>query len=226
MKRRRNGQRDQGAAAVEFVLVLPVLLVILFGIIDFGRLMHAKLQLAEAAREGARASELIVGAAAISAPVDLATAGHRLGRGWNRLYTWNFLRSLKRKSLAKLAAHPDIYDRRAVARARNLYKFDNMFTSPLHGFRDTDDYWTRASSKGDLARIAVPTLILHARNDPFLPGAHLPQPHEVSPAVTLDYPEEGGHVGFVSGPFPGHLDWLPERVIGYFTEALQHLETT
>ena len=165
-------------------------------------------------------------AAAISAPVDLATAGHRLGRGWNRLYTWNFLRSLKRKSLAKLGAHPGIYDRRAVARARNLYEFDNLVTAPLHGFRDTDDYWTRASSKGDLARIAVPTLILHARNDPFLPGPHLPEAHEVSPAVTLDYPEEGGHVGFVSGPFPGHLDWLPERVIGYFTEALQHLETT
>jgi hypothetical protein len=56
---RRNGRRDQGAAAVEFVLVLPVLLVILFGIIDFGRLMHAKLELAEAAREGARAAALV-----------------------------------------------------------------------------------------------------------------------------------------------------------------------
>jgi predicted alpha/beta-fold hydrolase len=178
------------------------------------------------AREGARASELIVCAAAISAPVDLATAGHRLGRGWNRLYTWNFLRTLKRKSLAKLAAHPDIYDRRAVARARNLYEFDNLVTAPLHGFRDTDDYWTRASSKGDLARIAVPTLILHARNDPFLPGAHLPQPHEVSPAVSLDYPEEGGHVGFVSGPFPGHLDWLPERVLRYFGDALETAQAT
>jgi predicted alpha/beta-fold hydrolase len=172
------------------------------------------------AREGGHASQLIARAAAISAPVDLATAGHLLGRGWNRLYTWNFLRSLKRKSLAKLSAHPGIYDRRAVARARNLYEFDNLVTAPLHGFRDTDDYWTRASSKGDLARIETPTLIVHARNDPFLPGAHLPLPHQVSPAVTLDYPEEGGHAGFVSGPFPGHLDWLPQRVLRFFADAL------
>jgi predicted alpha/beta-fold hydrolase len=172
------------------------------------------------AREGDQAAAVIRRAAAVSAPVDLRAAGHLLGQGFNRVYTWNFLRSLKRKSLAKLAAHPGIYDQRAVARARNLYEFDNLVTAPLHGFRDTDDYWTRASSKADLLRIAVPTLIVHARNDPFLPGAHLPGPHEVSAAVALEYPDEGGHAGFVTGAFPGRLDWLPQRVIRYFEEAL------
>lgn len=172
------------------------------------------------AREGDRAGALVLRAAAVSAPVDLAAAGHLLGRGFNRFYTWNFLRTLKRKSLAKLAAHPGIYDRRAVARATSLYEFDNLVTAPLHGFRDTDDYWTRASTRSELRGIAVPTLIVHARNDPFLPGAHLPGPQEVSPEVTLEYPEEGGHAGFVSGAFPGNLDWLPERLLAYFSAAL------
>jgi predicted alpha/beta-fold hydrolase len=171
------------------------------------------------ARDGEAAKQLVLRAAAVSAPVDLAAAGHRLGRGFNRLYTWNFLQTLKQKSLAKLAHHPGLYDHRAVARARNLYEFDNLVTAPLHGFRDTDDYWSRASTRDELQRIAVPTLIVHARNDPFLPGLHLPAQHEVASCVTLEYPDQGGHVGFVSGPFPGHLDWLPQRLLGYFAAA-------
>jgi predicted alpha/beta-fold hydrolase len=103
-----------------------------------------------------------------------------------------------------------------VARARNLYEFDNLVTAPLHGFRDTDDYWTRASSKRGLAGIRVPTLMLNARNDPFLPANALPSAGEVSASVTRDFPDEGGHVGFVSGAFPGHLRWLPQRLLTFF----------
>jgi hypothetical protein len=172
------------------------------------------------ARHGPAAAQVVQRAAAVSAPIDLPVAGHRLGRGFNRVYTWNFLRSLKRKSLAKLARHPGLYDARAVARARDLYEFDDLVTAPLHGFADVDDYWTRASTRHELTRIALPTLILHARNDPFLPGHHLPGPHELPASVVLELPEQGGHVGFVSGPFPGRVDWLPRRVIGFFEEAL------
>ena len=103
-----------------------------------------------------------------------------------------------------------------VARARTLHEFDNLVTAPLHGFRDTDDYWCRASSKPDLGEIRLPTLIVHARNDPFLPDNHLPGPAEVSESVSLHYTEGGGHVGYVSGPFPGHLEWLPRRVLAFF----------
>jgi hypothetical protein len=173
------------------------------------------------AATGAEAATVISAAAAVSAPMDLNATGHLLGRGFNRLYTWHFLRTLKPKFLAKLARFPGLYDGAAVARARNLYEFDNVVTAPLHGFRDTDDYWTRASSKAELSRIALPTLILNARNDPFLPGAHLPSATEVSRQVHLDYPEQGGHVGFVSGPFPGNLDWLPARLLAFFEETLR-----
>jgi predicted alpha/beta-fold hydrolase len=171
------------------------------------------------AHTGASAQDILARAVAVSAPVDLSTAGHLLGRGLNRVYTWHFLRSLKPKSLAKLQRFPDLYDARAVARARSLYEFDNVVTAPLHGFRDADDYWTRASSAPELSRIRVPTLIVHARNDPFLPGAHLPGPDLVSPCVELEYPRDGGHAGFVSGPFPGNLEWLPLRIIAFFDAA-------
>jgi predicted alpha/beta-fold hydrolase len=171
------------------------------------------------ARERQAAAQLVRCAAAVSAPMDLMIAGRLLGHGFNRVYTWNFLRSLKRKSLAKLRRYPDLYPARAVASARDLYQFDNLVTAPLHGFKDTDDYWTRASSKPDLTHIALPTLIVHAGNDPFLPGMHLPAAQALPACITLEVPAEGGHAGFVCGRFPGNMDWLPARVLGFFEEA-------
>jgi predicted alpha/beta-fold hydrolase len=168
---------------------------------------------------GAEAKSLASAAAAISAPVDLMAAGDALGRGFNLIYTRAFLRTLKRKSLAKLEHHAGIYDDDRVRRARTLREFDDVVTAPLHGFLDTDDYWTRASSKPWLARIAVRTLLLNARNDPFLPAAALPATDEVSTEVTLEYPRDGGHVGFVSGAAPGHLHWLPRRIIRFFEDG-------
>jgi predicted alpha/beta-fold hydrolase len=169
---------------------------------------------------GTVANDIVSAAAAVSAPVDLMAAGDALGSGFNLVYTTAFLRTLKRKSLAKLGRHPELYDPVAVQRARTLRAFDNVVTAPLHGFRDTDDYWTRASSKPVLHRISVPTLMINARNDPFLPAAALPSASEVSRSVTRDFPEGGGHVGFVSGAFPGNLSWLPRRVLMYFRAHL------
>jgi predicted alpha/beta-fold hydrolase len=162
------------------------------------------------------AAVIVQRAAAVSAPLDLMIAGDALGRGFNRVYTTAFLSSLRRKSLQKLAVHPGLYDAARVRSARTLRAFDNIVTAPLHGFRDTDDYWTRASSKPWLSRIAVPTLIVNARNDPFMPERALPSQTEVSSVVTLEFPREGGHVGFVSGRFPGHLEWLPRRTAAFF----------
>jgi predicted alpha/beta-fold hydrolase len=166
--------------------------------------------------QGSAASGVVSAAAAVSAPVDLMAAGDALGRGFNLVYTAAFLKTLKRKSLAKLECHPSLYDAGRVRRARTLRAFDDIVTAPLHGFRDTNDYWMRASSKPGLCGIRVPTLMLNARNDPFMPGEALPSEGEVSPCVTRDFPAEGGHVGFVSGAFPGHLQWLPRRVLTFF----------
>jgi predicted alpha/beta-fold hydrolase len=165
------------------------------------------------------ATAIVSRAAAVSAPLDLMIAGDALGRGFNLVYTRAFLSTLKRKSIAKLGAYPDLYDAARVRASRTLREFDDIVTAPLHGFRDTDDYWTRASSKPWLTSIAVPTLVVNARNDPFLPESALPSAGDAAPCLTLEFPSDGGHVGFVSGPFPGHLDWLPQRIIRFFRNA-------
>jgi len=165
---------------------------------------------------GAGARAHLRAAAAVSAPLDLMAAGAALGQGPNLIYTRMFLTTLRRKSLDKLERFPGLFDRASMLGARNLRQFDDVVTAPLHGFRDTDDYWTRASSKRGLDKVGLPTLVLNARNDPFLPAQHLPRPAEVSPMVLLEQPEEGGHVGFPSGTFPGNLDWLPQRLLAFF----------
>jgi predicted alpha/beta-fold hydrolase len=168
--------------------------------------------------EDAAAHETIDGAAAVSAPIDLMVSGDALGRGFNRFYTRVFLSTMKLKGREKLSRFPDLFDAKAMLRARTLREFDDIVTAPLHGFRDVDDYWTRASSKPSLRRVRVPTLLVNARDDPFLPRRALPSPDEVSDAVRCEFPDSGGHVGFVTGPFPGRIDWLPRRVAGFFRE--------
>ena len=112
---------------------------------------------------------------------------------------------------------PGLLDADAIRRARTMYAFDDAVTAPLHGFAGTPDYWRRASSKPWLAHIAVPTLVLNARNDPFVPDASLPRRRaKSSPDVVLEQPDAGGHAGFLSGPFPGSLGWLPRRLLDFF----------
>jgi predicted alpha/beta-fold hydrolase len=165
---------------------------------------------------GAPAAAVLDAAAAVSAPVDLMAAGDALDRGFNLVYVRHFLSSMKRKSLAKLARYPGLFDAARVRAAGTLREFDDIVTAPLHGFKNTDDYWTRASAKPWLRTIEVPALVLNARNDPFLPASALPAPREAAPSVLLEQPPDGGHAGFVSGRFPGDLGWLPARVLGFF----------
>jgi predicted alpha/beta-fold hydrolase len=166
---------------------------------------------------GEEAARRVHRAVAVSAPVDLAAAGETLDRGFNReVYTRAFLATMKRKALAKLERFPALFDAGRTRAARTLRAFDDVVTAPLHGFRDTDDYWRRASSAPWLAGIRVPTLVLNACNDPFLPGPALERAvRETSASVLLELPPTGGHVGFLEGPFPGKLTWLPRRILEF-----------
>jgi len=164
---------------------------------------------------GESANRIVDATVAISVPLDLMATGNALGQGFNLVYTRNFLATLRAMSLAKLERFPGLYDANAVRASRTLREFDDLVTAPLHGFKNADDYWTRASSKPGLRNIRVPTLILNARNDPLVPASALPGAGEVSAAVTLEQPEQGGHAGFVTGPFPG-TSWLPQRVLEFF----------
>jgi predicted alpha/beta-fold hydrolase len=166
-----------------------------------------------AEESGSAASGTVAAVAAICAPIDLAAGGRALGQGLNRLvYTPMFLNSMKPKALLKLQQYPGLFDRQALLSARDLYAFDNVFTAPLHGFKNTEDYWARASAKPHLDAIRIPALVLNARNDPFVPAACLPTPDQACAYVTLCQPQHGGHVGFAQGRPPGDLRYLPEAL--------------
>ncbi|MBL0141524.1 MAG: hydrolase [Betaproteobacteria bacterium] len=165
---------------------------------------------------GDEASPIVTRAAAVSAPLDLMAAGEALGQGFSIVYAKHFLATMKSRAAAKHARFPGSFDLQAMRGSRTLREFDNVVTAPLHGFRDTDDYWTRASSKPVLRQVVVPTLVLNARDDPFLPERALPAPQEVSAAIKVEFPDRGGHVAFVSGAFPGHIGWLPARLLHFF----------
>lgn len=174
-----------------------------------------------AAEAGSDASSHVKAVAAICSPLDLAAGGHAIGRGFNRqIYTRMFLRTMIPKALRKWEQHPGLFDRDALLAARDLYAFDNVFTAPLHGFRNTEDYWHRASSKPLLSHIRVPALVVNALNDPFVPASSLPRAGEVGPCVTLWQPRHGGHVGFAQGPWPGHVRAMPDAVSAWLTAQL------
>ena len=168
-------------------------------------------------RAGRDAASMLTAAAAVSTPLDLTMAGVAIGQGLNRIYAWHFLWTLRPKSLAMAQRFPGLLDPQRVRSVRSMYDFDEVVTAPLHGFDGTDDYWRRGSSKPWLRQVAVPTLVLNARNDPFIPAASLPVAGEVSADVRLEQPEGGGHAGFVSGPFPGNVGWLPRRLVQFLT---------
>ena len=174
-----------------------------------------------AAEAGDQAGRSVSAVAAVCSPVDLAAGSQAIGHGFNRLvYTGMFLRSMKPKALAKLRQHPGLFDGERLMAARDLYEFDNIFTAPVHGFRNADDYYARASAKPHLHRIRIPALVLNALNDPFVPARSLPARGEVGPQVTLWRPAEGGHAGFPYGAMPAHARWMPDKVGGWLLRAI------
>jgi phosphomannomutase/phosphoglucomutase len=167
-------------------------------------------------RAGPDASTYLAAAAAVSTPLDLTAAGIAIGKGFNRVYSYHFLWTLLPKSLEMASRFPGLLDEERIRKVRSMHDFDDIVTAPLHGFEGTADYWSRASSKPWLAHVTLPTLVLNARNDPFVPAASLPDRSEVGPGVLLEQPEHGGHVGFLSAPFPGSFDWLRQRLLQFF----------
>jgi len=165
---------------------------------------------------GAAAARLTA-AAVVSVPFDLVAGGLSLSSGLNRaVYGRYFLRSMHRKADEFERRHPGRIDIARVRGSPNLREFDDAFTAPLHGFRDVMHYWNSASSRPWLASVEVPLLALNARNDPFVPVASLPQPSRVSRQVRLEQPAQGGHAGFVRGPWPGELGFTAQRVLDFF----------
>lgn len=156
--------------------------------------------------------------ASVCAPLDLGRCGEAITTGFANIYTLMFMRTLLAKTRAKRPRFEQACDWDRVLASKNLLQFDDAFTAPVHGYDDAADYYARASAKPKLGGITLPTLLLNALNDPFVPRdilAHL----ELSPSTCVDWPLQGGHVGFASGAGVGELSWLPERLFAWFTGA-------
>ena len=155
----------------------------------------------------------VLTAIAISVPFDLERAAHRLEHGFSRIYRDHLLERLRQSVIAKSALHEPPLPVDELQRLRSFRAFDDAVTAPLHGFKGVDEYYARSSSRQFLRSICVPTLILQARDDPFLPADALPGESELSEAVTLELSEHGGHVGFVAGTNPlAPVYWLEQRI--------------
>ncbi|HMM39129.1 MAG TPA: alpha/beta fold hydrolase [Desulfovibrio sp.] len=139
----------------------------------------------------------------ISVPCDLPSSERELARRSNRIYVLNFLKTLREKLREKNRRFPGLVDPERLEAVRDLRSFDDLFTAPSHGFRDAAHYYVAASSRPVLGAIRVPTLLLNARNDPFLPPECFPEAEaRANPMLFLETPARGGHVGFVP-PRPG-----------------------
>lgn len=166
----------------------------------------------------------IQSAAAVSVPFDLERGARFIERGFSRVYTRHFLRTLRSKARAKLARDPDLFDASALERARTLFAFDDAVTAPVHGFVDARDYYRRSSSIRFLHAIRRPTLLLSAYDDPFLPPSVLREVAaiaEANPCLVAEFHQSGGHVGFIAGQWP----WSPryyaeDRVLSFSRGAI------
>lgn len=158
---------------------------------------------------------------AVSVPFDLYRACKRIERGFSRLYQWYFLRCLRRKLSSKFDVVTPPVDPDFLGEVKSLREFDNQFTAPLYGFRDAEDYYMTTSSRQYLRFIQVPTLLIQAKDDPFMTEDVIPTEDELSPYVKLEVTDKGGHVGFVTGKYPWKpVYWLEERTPEFFREYL------
>ncbi|MCC5810366.1 MAG: hydrolase [Ectothiorhodospiraceae bacterium] len=155
-------------------------------------------------------------AVAVSAPLHLARCARHLDQGFSRLYQWDLVRNLKRLVRTKHAHRPLQFDISALQRIRTLWDFDDRLTGPMHGFESAEDYYGRCAPVNRLGNIRVPTLILLARDDPFIPPHSLPDAALIPEAVRFELNPGGGHVGFVTGTPLKPRYWAEERI-------LQHL---
>lgn len=182
-----------------------------------------------AGEQGRQAVGRVDALVSVSAPLDLTVCGVALGQGLNRhVYTPYFLKTMIPKAEAKLRQFPGLFDGERMRCSRTLADFDDAFTAPVHGYGTVQRYWREASAKPLIGDIQVPTWIVNAFNDPFVPPSAWPRPEALAPWVETWHPQTGGHVGF-TGLSPTddpnrHRDGLngalPRAITGWLVERL------
>lgn len=170
------------------------------------------------ARQGRSMQTAIAAAAAVSVPGDLRATAEHMTSASNRLYMRRFMFCLRRRLRAKAELLPPDFDWDAMNRATTFREFDGLVTAPFHGFRDAEDYWEQCSIGTRIGALALPTLLITAEDDPFIPTSCYPiDQARMSPALFFEMPRHGGHLGFVS--FGPRGEYWHETRICAFLEA-------
>lgn len=165
----------------------------------------------------------LAAAVAVCPPLSLAACAKRINSGSSKLYQRYLLGRLKRSTLAKLqqfSNFPLPLTPQQVQGFSSIEQFDEHYTAPVHGFLNAQDYYSKASSKAFLRHIHIPTLIIHAKDDPFLSDEVIPTADELSPHIHYELTSGGGHVGFVYGSVLKPKFWLNQRIPQFIIEQL------
>jgi len=163
-------------------------------------------------------------AVSVSAPLRLEMTADHINSGASRFYQKILMDSLKKRLLEKFEQHD--YEKilglkkEDVPKWKSFWEYDDLFTGPVHGFEDAEDYYTRSSAQQYLQYIARPALIIHAKDDPFMPISVLPDEMTLPENISLEVSDHGGHVGFIGGSFLHPRHWLEERIPSFFEEKL------
>jgi predicted alpha/beta-fold hydrolase len=169
---------------------------------------------------GDAAPAALVAVCAVSPTLDLAGCVDALERRSNFAYQWNFVRNLKARMRRKVAAFPGAFSLDALRRVRTVRGFDEAYTAPHHGFRDAADYYYRASALRVIGRITVPTLIITAEDDPFVPDVPFRHADVAgNPNITVIITRHGGHCAYLERPQDGYDGYWAEREIMRFAQA-------
>ncbi|MCG9697529.1 hydrolase [Shewanella sp. Isolate11] len=165
-------------------------------------------------------ASLIKSAVVVSAPLQLAACATRLKNGFSKVYQSYLIKQLQQKVYDKLNI-PDLSPQMPltqadVAKLTTFHLFDDRVTAPLHGFTGVDDYYARSSGLPYLSQITTPTLVIHAKDDPFMNDEVIPSQNQLAPAVVYELHNHGGHVGFIDGGTPLKPQFYLEKRIVHF----------
>jgi len=163
----------------------------------------------------------IKAAVAVSVPLQLSECAKSIDKGFSKIYQAHLLDTLKKKTKSKF---PEVFelikiDKDEVDKISNFWEFDELITARLNGFEGASDYYKKVSSRQFLGNISIPTLIIHAEDDPFMNPSVIPSENELSEHVIFELSKNGGHVGFVEGRSlqkPGY--YLEERIPSFFQQ--------
>lgn len=168
-------------------------------------------------------NKIIHSAVAASVPFELANSADTMNKGFSKIYQWWLLKSLKDSFLKKSNSIGVKVDKAEIERLKNFWEFDDKVTAKIHGFQNVNEYYSKSSSRQFLQKITTPTLIIHAKDDPFMSPSCIPNKDELSSSILFDLTEKGGHIGFISGSIPFVPKyWLEDRILSFFNEFLEN----